>query len=344
MNRRLSLQRPARRRVEKLDRRSVSADQRVRCRVVLKVATGLSCNAAARELGCAPSTAVRIVARFQAEGEAALWDRRSENGARKVDDDVRGGVREILTGSPEDHGFTRPTWTLEVLRAVIQQVLGVALSLACLWMLLRRIGARWGRPRPIVACPWKAARRQRRIAELKRLVACASDANVVVYADEVDIHLNPKLGPDWMLPGTQRLVLTPGNNEKHYLAGAFEPLNGRLVYVAGDRKVSWLFLHLLRALLDTYRGARTIHVILDNFIIHKSRVTKAWLAEFGTKIRLHFLPPYCPNENRIERIWLDLHANVTRNHRQKTIHLLLARVHGYLAERFETRRQVLLVA
>lgn len=340
----LWLQRPARRRVQKLDRRSVSADQRVRCRVVLKVAGGLSCNAAARELGCAPSTAVRIVARFQAEGEAALWDRRSENGSRKVDDDVRGGVREILTGSPEDHGFTRPTWTLEVLRAVVEQVLGVALSLACLWALLRRIGARWGRPRPIVACPWKAARRQRRIAELQRLVASASDSNVVVYGDEVDIHLNPKLGPDWMLPGMQRLVLTPGNNEKRYLAGAFEPLHGRLVYVEGDRKVSWLFLHLLRALLDTYHGARTLHVILDNFIIHKSRVTKAWLAEFGTKIRLHFLPPYCPNENRIERIWLDLHANVTRNHRQKTIHSLLARVHGYLAERFETRRQVLLVA
>ena len=46
----------------------------------------------------------------------------------------------------------------------------------------------------------------------------------MVYADEVDLHLNPKIGPDWMLPGTQRLVLTPGNNEKRYLAGAYDPL------------------------------------------------------------------------------------------------------------------------
>jgi transposase len=125
--------------------------------------------------------------------------------------------------------------------------------------LLRQIGARWGRPRPIVACPWKAARRQRRIAEIRRL------------------------------------VLTPGNNAKRYL------------------------------------------------IIRKSRATRAWLPEFSTKIRLHFLSPYCPKENRIERSWLALHAKVTRNHRQKTIHLLLTRVHGYLAERFETRRQVLLI-
>ena len=344
MNPRLSLQRPTRRRVQKLDRRSGCPDQRIRCRVVLKVAAGMSCNAAARELGCAPSTAVRIVARFEREGEAALLDARVENGSRKIDADVRGGVRQILAGTPEDHGFTRPTWTLEILRTVVATVLGVVLSLGSLWTLLHRLGVRWGRPRPIVACPWRAARRQRRIAALKRLAAAATDANVVVYADEVDVHLNPKIGPDWMLPGTQRLVLTPGNNEKRYLAGAYEPRHGRLVYVEGDRKASWIFLNLLRALIETYESAEMIHLILDNYIIHKSRVTQAWLAEFGDRLRLHFLPPYCPNENRIERIWLDLHANVTRNHRHKTIDGLLDRVHGYLTERFDTRRRLLLVA
>jgi transposase len=344
MTAKLSLHRTARRRLEKLDRKRPDADIRVRIRVILKVASGLSCNAAARDVGCVPSTAVRTVARFRREGEASLLDHRSENGARKVDDDVLIRVRAILTGRPEDHGFERPTWTLEILRAVIAHGVGVLLSITHVWRLVKRVGARWGRPRPIVACPWKARRRQRRIAALQQLAASASDENVVVYADEVDLHLNPKIGPDWMLPGTQRLVLTPGNNEKRYLAGAFEPRQGRLVYVEGDRKVSGLFLNLLRALLAAYRWAKTIHVILDNFIIHKSRMTQAWLAEFGARIRLHFLPPYCPNENRIERIWLDLHANVTRNHRQKTIDALLNRVHGYLAERFDTERPVLLVA
>src|SRR5688572_4690975 len=33
------------------------------------------------------------------------------------------------------------------------------------------------------------------------------------------------------------------------------------------------------------------------------------------RVALHFLPPYCPTVNRIERLWLDLHAVVTRNHR-----------------------------
>jgi hypothetical protein len=33
---------------------------------------------------------------------------------------------------------------------------------------------------------------------LKRLAASARDEKVVVFADEVDIHLNPRVGPDRM--------------------------------------------------------------------------------------------------------------------------------------------------
>ena len=42
----LSLKRPARRRLVKLDRKGPSADVRVRIRVILKVASGLSCSIA----------------------------------------------------------------------------------------------------------------------------------------------------------------------------------------------------------------------------------------------------------------------------------------------------------
>jgi len=43
---------------------------------------------------------------------------------------------------------------------------------------------------------------------------------VAVYEDEVDIHLNPKIGLDWMGLGQQKEVVTPGKNVKRYLAGA----------------------------------------------------------------------------------------------------------------------------
>ena len=146
----LSLARPTRRRLVRLDRASRDADLRIRCRVVLKVAAGMSCREAARGLGCASSTAARIVARFRHRGEAALIDGRSDNGQRKVDADLRGGITAILEQRPPAFAFPRPTWTLELIARVIENVLHVELSIGHVWKLLRRMRVRRGRPRPTV--------------------------------------------------------------------------------------------------------------------------------------------------------------------------------------------------
>src|SRR5574337_424842 len=63
---------------------------------------------------------------------------------------------------------------------------------------------------------------------------------------------------------------------------------------------------------------------------HSSKKTQAFLAQFGGRVVLHFLPPYCPDDNRIERVWLDLHANVTRNHRCKSMEELMAHVVAFM--------------
>ena len=91
---------------------------------------------------------------------------------------------------------------------------------------------------------------------------------------------------------------------------------GKLTWIEGERKNSTLFLLLIHRLVTvSYRNARRIHIILDNFRIHDSRQVQLALAAWEGKVQLHFLPPYCPDHNRIERVWRDLHANVTRNHR-----------------------------
>jgi len=92
---------------------------------------------------------------------------------------------------------------------------------------------------------------------------------------------------------------------------------------------SRLFVALLHKLSGQYPQARTIHVIVDNYIIHSSSETLLALRVLP-RIRLHFLPPYCPDHNRIERLWQDLHANVTRNHRHRTLLELCAAVAVWL--------------
>lgn len=79
-----------------------------------------------------------------------------------------------------------------------------------------------------------------------------------------------------------------------------------------------------------YPGAKRIHLILDHYGVHKSQFTKLVLASCDGKVRLHFLSSYCPDENRIERVWLDLHANVTRNPPCETMDELMQKVRHWL--------------
>jgi transposase len=94
------------------------------------------------------------------------------------------------------------------------------------------------------------------------------------YVDEVDIHLNPKIGLDWMLAGQQKRVLTPGQNQKRYLAGALNVKTRRLTWVKGTSKNSMLFVKLIDQLLLTHRGVQTLHIVLDNVKIHSSRAVE----------------------------------------------------------------------
>ena len=68
-----------------------------------------------------------------------------------------------------------------------------------------------------------------------------------------------------------------------------------------------------------HRRAHRVHIILDNYGIHNSKATRRVLNSLRGKIVLHFLPPYCPDHNPIERVWLDLHSSVTRNHRRRSM-------------------------
>jgi transposase len=77
-----------------------------------------------------------------------------------------------------------------------------------------------------------------------------------------------------------------------------------------------------------------IHVILDNYAIHSTRQVQLSLdTPEGTRLKLHFLPPYCPDHNKIERTWQDLHANVTRNHKCASMAELMRNVRSYLRRR-----------
>jgi transposase len=324
-----------RRKVRSWAMTSKEADFRLRCKIVWNLVRGESPQRISQVLGCSLSQVYRVARRFVEQGEIGLADRREDNGQTKVDESYQAELlRLVAEDSPQDHGYRRPTWTQELLLLVMAQTTGIRISQSRMSRLLGELEIRLGRPKPVVGCPWKKARRTRRLRHLERLIETLPKGEVVVYVDEVDIDLNPKIGPDYMLRGTQKTVVTPGKNQKRYLAGALNPKTGQLTWVEWERKDSDLFfLQLWQLVGHDYPNAKCIHIILDNYSIHSSQRTQIALAALGHRVRLHFLPPYCPDHNRIERVWRDLHDNVTRNHRCHTMEELLQEVRFYLQTR-----------
>jgi len=76
-----------------------------------------------------------------------------------------------------------------------------------------------------------------------------------------------------MLRGHQRRIVTPGQNVKHYVAGALAAHSDVMTWVDGPKKNSMLFVQLLFRVASQYRKARRIHLIVDNYVI-QARATR----------------------------------------------------------------------
>ncbi len=121
----------------------------------------------------------------------------------------------------------------------------------------------------------------------------ANAEHSVFYVDEADVDLNPRIGSFWSVKGQQTRIPTPGKNQKNYLAGALNAKTGQVVWVEWESKNSFLFLRLMAELRKRYRQAKTIRLIADNYVIHKSQITKTFLSH-NKKFELIFQSAYHP--------------------------------------------------
>ena len=172
-----------------------------------------------------------------------------------------------------------------------------------------------------------------KLARIRRVFESLGPRQALLFADELDLHLLPKVGAQWMPRAMQVEVMTPGRNEQRHLAGALDLRTGHVQYRLWFRKVNGLFLDLLNVLDSAYPARRwdRIYVVADNVKIHKAKSVQRWLGQHP-RFRLLFLPTYCPRANPIERCFGDRHDKVTRNHRRKRRRDLVGDVQRHLAQ------------
>jgi putative transposase len=237
-------------------------------------------------------------------------------------------VRWLLHKTPRDFGFFRTRWSCALLALLLWEQERIRISAETVRRGMRQMEFVWRRPRPVVGL--HDPDHDAKIRKIRRLIASLPADETAVFQDEVDINLNPKIGACWMVRGEQAEVVTPGNNEKRYLAGSLHWRTGQLLLSApGRRRNADLFVDHLDDLRRRLGRYRVIHVVCDNARFHDCAKVHAFLARYEGRIVLHFLPKYAPETNPIERVWWHLHDTLTRNHRCRSIEELLDEVYAW---------------
>jgi putative transposase len=177
---------------------------------------------------------------------------------------LRRSLLALLKAPPRVYGWCRTRWSCATLALTLQAKRGITVSAETMRRWLHELDWVWKRAKLVAKDD--DPHRVERLARIRFVYERLRPWEVMVFADELDIHLLPKVGYAWMPKGTQVEVMTPGTNEKHYLAGALELSTGTLHHCRGPRKTNGLFRELLQRLDDTYPAPqfRRVYVVVDN--------------------------------------------------------------------------------
>jgi putative transposase len=301
--------------------------------ILLLCAAGRSPTDIAAVLFCSRSSVYRTVRTYQTGTLVLEYDARGRLRppirTTVLVPALRRSLLALLKAPPRASGWCRTRWSCATLALTLQAKRGMTISAETMRRWLHELGWAWKRAKLVAKDD--DPQRIDRLARIRYVFEQLKPREIMVFADELDIHLLPKVGCAWMPTGTQLEVMTPGQNHKHYLAGALELTTGTLHHCLGPRKTNALFRDLLTVLDAGYPAERytRISVVVDNYKIHKAKAVEDWLAAHP-RFSLLFLPTYCPRANPIERAFGDVHECCTRNHQRKRLPDLMADVVEHL--------------
>jgi transposase len=319
--------RAVRRRLKKIVQKSPDKNHTRRAQALLHLVGGHSVTMTAKLMFAARSSVGRWRSLYEEYGEVGLEPAQRGRSPWTVTEDLGNAVSQLLEKSPNDYGYLRTRWSSELLALVLKRTHAIEVHASTIRRLLPRLGFVWRRARPVLNR--RDPMKNQKLQAIEHVLNSRRSGTEVFYVDEADVDFNPRIGPAWTRRGRQTGIVTPGQNIKHYLAGALNAHTGRVVWTEHPIKNAVLFIKMLEALRRTYRAARELVLILDNYIIHKSTPVQRWLQN-NPKFTFVFQPTYSPWVNRIERLWKTMHDTITRNHRCKNFRELAQRIVRFL--------------
>ncbi len=178
----------------------------------------------------------------------------------------------------------------------------------CSW--LKRHGFSYKKPALV---PGKAnkEKQQKWIAEYKNLKHNLGADETICFIDGVHPTHNVQVAYGWIRKGVRKEIPSNTGRSRLNLSGALDIISQKVVIQEDVTLNAASTVSFLQKIEMSYPSKNTIHVFSDNAPYYKNKEVTKYLKE--SKIELHFLPPYSPNLNPIERLWKWMKERVIYN-------------------------------
>ena len=198
--------------------------------------------------------------------------------------------------------------------------------------LLHRLGLKYHKP-DLIPSKLNEEKQKNFIAEYDNLLNSLADNEAVLFADAVHPTHAVRAAGCWAPKQETLAIGQTSGRQRINIHGAINLETGqtRMIEVLTVDAVSTI--RLLESIEALYPLLVLIHVFLDNARYHHAKLVQEWLARPGCRIKLNFVPSYCPHLNPIERLWGLMHRNITHNTCYATCRQFADATLGFLREK-----------
>jgi transposase len=260
-------------------------------------------SAVMESMGLCRTSIYRWLRSHEKDGWAALAEKIAQGPEPKLTETQRQRVKRWIVGrDPRQYGFDYGLWTRRIVQSLIEKKFGVSLGLTAVGRLLAGLEITPQKPLrrayerdPERIQKWLDEDYPKLRRRAKRYGAS------IYFLDEAGFQSDPVLGRTYGLKGHAPVVATSGQRQSINAISAVSAKGGFWYDLYAGKLNAARFVEFLQ---DFMKGRRErVMLVVDGHPSHKAKKVQAYVQSLGSRLELHFLPPYAPDLNPDEFVW-----------------------------------------
>lgn len=223
--------------------------------------------------------------------------------SKKLKPENGGSVEKLSSKQSEkliDHLKVNTYLYVKDIIAYVQSKMNIQYTVPGMRNWLQRHGFSYKKP-AVVPGKANAQQQQEWIDEYAKLKQGLPEDEAICFMDGVHPTHNVQPAYGWIQTGVRKEIPANSGRSRLNLSGAIDIISHKILVQEDKMLNAGATISFLRRIEEAYPTKKRVHLFCDNAAYYRNKEVTKYL--ITSKIQLHFLPPYSPNLNPIERLW-----------------------------------------